>query len=242
MLLPRPHTSYDGVPADTPLRAPDHTYNENDRFSTPPPNFRYVTLEEARSWDCNFCGGCCTSTRTDAEPLHMYTFGRLPKHQWKKFNGGKPLIIPLTRTGKPRAWREEDAQGDGPAFVCRALGLEEDGTTRCRLFGSPRHAACGEFPIFSSITDDEVLRQDWHAIPHTTYQRACTWVDIMICPEWSPLLRWRDRSNRLPAKMTPEQWSFAAYMFNVAWRLKCETGDVAQWELDELKALGTRLP
>ena len=240
--LPRPHTSYAGVPADTPVVAPDHTYNENEKFSVPPPNFRYVTLAEARSWDCNLCGGCCTSTRSDAKPLHMYTFGRLPKHQWKKYNGGVPLIIPLTKTGAPRVWREEDAKGDGPGFVCSALHLEDDGTALCGLFGSPRHSACGEYPIFSSVTDDEVLKEDWHTIPHTTYQRSCTWVDIVICPEWSPFLRWRDESLRMPVSMSAEQWSFASYMFNVAWRLKAETGDVGQWELDELNALAARLP
>ena len=87
-----------------------------------------------------------------------------------------------------------------------------------------------------------MLKEDWHTIPHTTYQRACTWVDIVICPEWSPFLRWRDESLRMPVSMSAEQWSFASYMFNVAWRLKAETGDVGQWELDELKALAARLP
>ncbi|MDO9444355.1 MAG: hypothetical protein Q7K37_03495, partial [Dehalococcoidia bacterium] len=58
----------------------------------PPQPLRYVTLEAARALECNGCGDCCDSRRTDG----FWAWGTLPPDQYRE-QCGEPLIIPLER-------------------------------------------------------------------------------------------------------------------------------------------------
>ena len=69
---------------------------------------KYMTLSEARSIECNGCGDCCDSRRTDG----YWTWGSLPTDQYASINNGEPLIIPIIRSGKNNdQWIDRDLVG-----------------------------------------------------------------------------------------------------------------------------------
>ncbi|MGE3856531.1 MAG: hypothetical protein AB7G21_06200 [Dehalococcoidia bacterium] len=186
----------------------------------PPAGVRYMTLTEAKSLECNLCGQCCGSQEADLEgfQLRQYTFGGIPKHQWKRFNGGQPLIIPLTPSGLDRAWRPKDADdGKPPAFRCEALQHHPDGTTRCGLWLTGRPSPCDAYPVNTKHYPDD-LRRGAYVLLNTQYQRLCTWVDTLVCPDDSVILGWRRKDGTLRGRLTSAQRAFVARVFREAYR------------------------
>src|SRR5262245_58291071 len=85
------------------------------------PARRYMTLEAARALDCNGCGDCCNSSRTEG----FWTWGSLPAGQYAALNHGEPLIIPVELASggwRDRAWRDTDATAaTSTPFRCDAF-------------------------------------------------------------------------------------------------------------------------
>ncbi len=194
---------YDFVPAD----------------SDPPVGVRYMTLAESRALECNMCGQCCGSEEADLAgfPLRQYTFGAIPAHQWRVMNGGKPLIIPLTLSGRGRDWRPSDAEGAiPPAFRCEALSHHPDGTTRCNLWQSRRPPPCNSFPT-NARQHPADLRGGAYVLLNTQYQRLCTWVDVLVCPDDSVILGWRKADGTLRRRLGVGQRAYVARVFREAY-------------------------
>ena len=186
----------------------------------PPDGVRYMTLAEASALECNLCGQCCGSEEADliGFPLRQYTFGGIPKHQWRSMNGGEPLIIPLTPAGNGRAWRPADASNEKPpAFRCEALDHAPDGTTRCRLWQDKRPSPCDSFPVKVKHYPDD-LRRGAYVLMNTQYQRLCTWVDVLLCPEDSVILTWRKADGTLKRGLSAKQHAYIAHVFREAYR------------------------
>ncbi len=196
-----------------------YDYSPDGDFD-PPPGTRYMTLAEAQSLECNLCGQCCGSEEADliGFPLRQYTFGGIPQHQWRSMNGGQPLIIPLTPSGVARAWRPADANNDRPpAFRCEALQHHPDGTTRCGLWQSRRPSPCDAFPVKPKYYPSH-LERGAYILLNTQYQRLCTWVDVLVCPDDSVILKWRKRDGTLSRRLTAEQRKYVARVFREAYR------------------------
>ena len=191
-----------------------------DDDAEPPEGVRYMTLAEAQSLECNLCGQCCGSEEADliGFPLRQYTFGGIPEHQWRAMNGGQPLIIPLTPSGQMRAWRPADADHDRPpAFRCEALQHHPDGTTRCGLWQSRRPSPCDAFPVKTKHYPRD-LERGAYVLLNTQYQRLCTWVDVLVCPEDSVILEWRKADGTLPRRLKRKQRAFVSRVFREAYR------------------------
>ncbi len=205
-----------GVPAA--VTAEVFTYDPDQ--SDPPERVRYMTLSEAKALDCNMCGQCCGSAEVDVpgEPLRAYTFGPIEQQQWARLNGGAPLIIPLTRTGRPRAWRASDGEAaTAPPFRCEALSHCDDGTTRCGLWQTRRPAPCDAFPVKAKHYPADV-RAGAYVLLNTKYQRLCTWVDVLVCPDDSVLLDWRRADGTLRRRLSPDRRAFVGEVFREAYR------------------------
>ena len=186
----------------------------------PPEGVRYMTLAEAQSLECNLCGQCCGSEEADlvGYPLRQYTFGGIAPHQWRALNGGQPLIIPLTTAGVARTWRPADADDDRPpAFRCEALSHHPDGTTRCGLWQSRRPPPCDAFPVKTNYYPRD-LERGAYILLNTQYQRLCTWVDTLVCPEDSVILKWRSKDGTLRRRLTDAQRTYVARVFREAYR------------------------
>ncbi len=228
-------------------------FEYDPKTSGPPENVRYITLTEAKSLECNLCGGCCGSAETDADDLRAYTFGPIGKRQWAHLNGGEPLIIPLTPSGKPRAWQSRDAEAKTPPpFQCAALSHAGDGTTRCALWQSRRPPQCDEFPINASHYPAE-LQAGAYLLLNTKYQRVCTWVDVLVCPDDSVVLGWRKADGTLRRRLSDDRWEYVSYVFSEAYCDLFEIGEVhtlrewrairqaeAQWRLTPSASTGAR--
>jgi hypothetical protein len=195
-------------------------YEFDTETSDPPDGVRYMTLAEAQSLECNLCGQCCGSEEADliGFPLRQYTFGPIPQHQWRSMNGGQPLIIPLTPSGRARPWRPADAEHPvHPAFRCEALSHHPDGTTRCGLWQSRRPPPCDAFPTKAKHYPSD-LSKGAYVLMNTQYQRLCTWVDVLICPDDSVILGWRKKDGTLRRRLTAAQHAFVARVFREAYR------------------------
>ena len=195
-------------------------YDYEPGTSTAPPSLRFMTLAEAQALECNRCGQCCGSEEADLEgfALRQYAFGAIPEHQWRGLNGGVPLIIPLTSSGRPRRWRPADADGPPfPAFRCAALRHEADGTTGCSLWQGERPAECDAFPIDAARSAAE-LQQGAYILLGTTYQRLCTWVDVVLCPDDAIILEWRRRDGTLRAGLSAARRAYVDGVVRKAYR------------------------
>ncbi len=136
-----------------------------------PREWRYMTLAEARAVECNGCGDCCDSRRTD----YHFGWGKIPTSQYASYNGGLPLIQPIGGPG--------DTCGK---FRC-AVFVDDGDTGRCGLHDKRRPKLCGTFPVFG--TDVADLLDDGMPVRLKTEQlRRCTWYAVIVVRDDWPLL------------------------------------------------------
>ena len=201
-------------------RAYPAMYEYEPRASTAPPTLRFMTLAEAQGLECNRCGQCCGSEEADLEgfALRQYAFGAIPQHQWRALNGGAPLIIPLTSSGRPRHWRPADDAGPPfAAFRCTALQHEASGATTCALWQAERPPECDAFPL-DAAQSAEALRGGAYILLATTYQRLCTWVDVVLCPDDAVLLAWRRSDGTLRRGLSARRQAYVDCVVCEAYR------------------------
>lgn len=178
---------------------------------------REVSLAEARSWECNRCGGCCNglsdAVRKDPETgFPLFTWGSTYPEDRYRARYGRELLIPLVRTDGgvgPGEDFERDADGKPyTAFVCSMLMLPTaDEPASCQIYegGNPaaletlRPRNCGEFPVFGLDVDATIL-EGRGFIPHTGALPECTWYGIRVVGPWK-------EGERDPAGTWSERWA-----------------------------------
>ncbi len=62
------------------------------------------------------------------------------------------------------------------------------------------------------------LRRGAYVLLNTQYQRLCTWVDVLVCPEDSVILGWRKADGTLRGRLTGAQHAYVARVFREAYR------------------------
>lgn len=166
---------------------------------------RDVTLAEARSWECNRCGGCCAGDLPDDVVTKDDVTG-LPLFVWTADDGlpepdnlytsryGRPLLQPLVMGDggvvRGHAWERDADARPYRAFRCSFLREEGHEHTTCTLqerFPHPdpqrpeqnRPLHCGEFPVFSGLVTLAV-REHGSFLPATGSLPKCTWHGIRI--------------------------------------------------------------
>ena len=148
----------------------------------------YVTLEAARALECNGCGDCCDSRRTDG----FWTWPGIPPDQYRELCGGEPLIIPLERIEgdgwRDRAYRAADAgELSGPRFRCSAFQPRLDGGGACGRHDQPRPPVCGEFPVWGTAIEADLAELGEVAVQVAAFPR-CTWYGMVVVREGDPRL------------------------------------------------------
>ncbi len=152
---------------------------------------RFVTLDEARALECNGCGDCCDSRRTDG----FWTWGELPEDQYREMSPRGPLIIPLERGGDGQ-WRDRDrlpsdAQELSPTrFRCTAFRPQPDGRGLCGLHDRPRPPRCREFPVWGAGLAEELAERGEVRL-HTGAFPRCTWYGMYLVRDGDPGLERR---------------------------------------------------
>lgn len=135
---------------------------------------RYLTLEAARALDCNGCGDCCDSSRTDG----FWTWGSLPRDQYRPLMDGSSLVIPITRTDegwRDRDWRPgDDSDATATPFRCSAFRPQPDGRGLCGIHDRERPSKCGEFPVHMVGQDEDVEARGVMHLETSAFPR-CTW-------------------------------------------------------------------
>ncbi len=135
---------------------------------------RYLTLAEARALECNGCGDCCDSSRTDG----FWTWGALPRDQYRSLLDGPPLIIPVTsglEGWRDRDWRPGDDSDAMPTpFRCSAFRPQPDGRGLCGIHDRERPSKCGEFPVHMVGQDEDVRARGVMHLETSAFPR-CTW-------------------------------------------------------------------
>ena len=148
---------------------------------------RYLTLDEARALECNGCGDCCDSRRTDG----FWTWAALPPDGYRHLNRGDPLIIPLERVDQ--GWRdrahvaEDDLDFSPTRFRCAAFVPLDDGNALCRIHDSERPRACGEFPVWGADIERD-LEERGEAVLQTGSLPRCTWYGVVVVGDDDPRL------------------------------------------------------
>lgn len=149
---------------------------------------RFLSLDAARALECNGCGDCCDSRRTDG----YWTWGALPPHQYRAMADGEPLIIPLQRVDgqwQERAHAPQDAQELSPTrFRCAAFEEQADGGGRCGRHGRDRPPRCGEFPLWQPALESE-LREHGAVRLHTDAFPRCSWYRACVVADDDPRLQ-----------------------------------------------------
>lgn len=146
----------------------------------------YLTLEAARAIECNGCGDCCDSRRTDG----FWTWGSLPPDQFASLNDGQPLIIPLALV-EGGAWRDrprtdEDGRELSPTrFRCAAFQPQDDGRGLCGHHDRERPGRCGEFPVREPGIEEELAEHGEVALNTSAFPR-CSWYRMTVVPEGDP--------------------------------------------------------
>lgn len=165
---------------------------------------RDVTLKEARSWECNRCGGCCAGDLADDVVKKDEATG-LPLFVWTGEEGlpepddfyasryGRQMLQPLVMgdggVTVGDAWEVDADARPYKAFRCAFLREDSDCETTCTLrerFPAPdpdmpeqnRPLHCGEFPVFGPIKS--VIQEHGSYIPATGSLPRCTWHGIRI--------------------------------------------------------------
>ncbi len=145
-----------------------------DAGSTPDERRRYLTLAAARALECNGCGDCCDSARTDG----FWTWGTVPRNQYRSLMAGIPLIIPIIRTDgawSDRDWRPGDDSDATPTpFRCSAFRPQPDGRGLCGIHDQERPSKCGEFPVHMVGQDQDVEARRVMHLEASAFPR-CTW-------------------------------------------------------------------
>lgn len=151
---------------------------------------RYLTLADARALDCNGCGDCCQSSRTDG----FWTWGALPRDQYRAFLDGQPLIIPvMRRTDDAAGWRDrdwrpgDDSDATPTPFRCSAFRPQPDGRGLCGIHDRERPAKCGEFPVHLIGQDEDVRARGVMHLETSAFPR-CTWFRMDAVAEGDPAL------------------------------------------------------
>jgi len=146
---------------------------------------RYITLSEARSIECNGCGDCCDSRRTDG----YWTWGSLPTDQYASMNNDEPLIIPIIKSDEnnigwiDRKRVDQDQLEYYPTrFRCSAFLPQEDGRGLCGKHDSLRPDKCGEYPVHTPGMEEELLEQGEVILNTDTFSR-CSWFKITVVLE-----------------------------------------------------------
>ena len=159
------------------------------------PARRYLTLEAARALECNGCGDCCNSSRTDG----FWTWGALPAGQYARLAahlaGGGPLIIPLERITegsvegwRDRAWRATDATAaTSTPFRCTAFRPQADGRGLCGIHDRERPPQCGEFPVHTPGLEDDIATRGVLHLETSAFPR-CTWYRVDVAAAAEPAL------------------------------------------------------
>lgn len=151
------------------------------------PEARYLTLEAARAIECNGCGDCCDSRRTDG----FWTWGALPPGQYRELTGGAALIVPLADVDgswRDREWMDADGAPLLPTrFRCAAFEPQTDGGGRCGQHDAPRPAKCGEFPVWGSDFEEE-LRAEGEIWLQTGAFHRCSWYRVCVVADDDPRL------------------------------------------------------
>ena len=146
-----------------------------------PREWRYMTLAEARAVECNGCGDCCDSRRTN----YRFGWGKIPTSQFASYNGGLPLI--QTRGGPG------DTCG---LFTCAAF--KDDGDTgRCGLHDKRRPKLCGTFPVWDTHLAEQVAA----GVPaklRTGSLPRCAWYAVVVVADDWPLLAKRKADHTMP--------------------------------------------
>ena len=154
--------------------------------SEPPSAPVYLTLEAARAIECNGCGDCCDSRRTDG----FWTWGSLRPDQFASLNDETPLIIPLERI-EDRDWRDRPrSEADGgelspTRFRCAAFQPQEDGRGLCGHHDRERPARCGEFPVGEPRLEAELAERGEAALNTSAFPR-CSWYGMVVVTEGDP--------------------------------------------------------
>lgn len=152
---------------------------------------RFVTLAQARALECNGCGDCCDSRRTDG----FWTWGAVPADQYRAQCGGSPLIIPIERgegSWRDRAHQLDDSSAlSGTRFRCSAFQPQEDGRGLCGRHGQWRPPKCGEFPAWGADIEEELVATGLATLHVGAFPR-CTWHGMTVVREGDPRLLVQD--------------------------------------------------
>jgi len=143
------------------------------------PQRRYLTLADARALECNGCGDCCDSSRTGG----FWTWGALPRDQYRMLMSGTPLIIPIARNGTDAGWRDrdwrpgDDSDATPTPFRCSAFRPQHDGRGLCGIHDRERPSKCGEFPVHMAGQDEDVDARTVMHLETSAFPR-CTWFRV----------------------------------------------------------------
>jgi hypothetical protein len=156
-----------------------------------PAAVRYLTLAAARSLECNGCGDCCDSRRTDG----YWTWGNLPADGYASQCEGTPLIIPLERIEggwRDRTHRPSDiGELSGTRFRCSAFtptpASEEHpaGGGACSRHDRWRPSPCVEFPVGDPNLAADVERLGAVPLETQAFPR-CTWYGVTVVRDDDP--------------------------------------------------------
>ena len=143
---------------------------------------RFLSLGEARAIECNGCGDCCDSRRTDG----FWTWGSLPADQYAAMTRARPLIIPLERVGvgwRDRAHEGADALSLTPTrFRCVAFEARTDGGGACGVHDQQRPQQCEEFPVWGVAIEAD-LREHGEVWLQTEAFSRCAWFRVCVVGE-----------------------------------------------------------
>ena len=158
------------------------------------PEVRYLTLAEARAIECNGCGDCCDSRRTDG----FWTWGSLPGDQYAGLTTAGRLILPLERTDagwRDRGYEAADAQALTPTrFRCAAFEPHVDGGGGCGVHDQPRPRQCGEFPVWGGAVEADLGAQGEVWLQTGAFPR-CSWFRMCVVHDGDPRLNGAGRAE-----------------------------------------------
>ena len=152
---------------------------------------RYLRLADARALECNGCGDCCDSRRSDG----FWRWGHLPEDGFASQADGAPLIIPIEFVDgewRDRAHAPSDLyELSGTRFRCAAFvatpasDLHPGGGGACSRHDQWRPAPCHEFPVGSPTLEDDVAALGELALETSAFP-SCTWYRVVVVRDDDP--------------------------------------------------------